>query len=278
MFAPFIRPDTPVLIFWLFVGFGILIQGVSKSGFAGGAGILSVPLMILVMPSDKVVATMLPLLILCDLNAIYFYWHDKIWRTVLEIYVPAIIGIVIGAAVWWWLGREGIHVHEAFIKRFIGAVAILFAIYVFGKETAMAWAERLQFGPRAAWPMGIVAGFCSTIAHAAGPVVGLYMFAQGLGKTLFVGCMAWTFTLINLTKLPFYVAVGLVKTDVLLFDLCLVALVPAGSYLGKWMHGRVSERLFNRIILVLTLIAGVQSLFNIDVVQVTYRALFHVGQ
>jgi uncharacterized protein len=274
MLAAFIRPDTPLAVFWLFVGIAILIQGISKSGFAGGAAILSVPLMILVMPVDKVAATMLPLLILCDFNAIYFYWNDKIWKKVLEMYIPAVIGILLGAAVWWWMGREGIQAYEGYLKRFIGAIAILFALYILGKEAAMAWVEQFTFGPGLAWPMGIAAGFCSTIAHAAGPIVGLYMFAQGLGKTLFVGCTAWIFTLINLTKLPFYIAVGLVKTDVLLFDLFLIGLVPIGSYLGKWMHGRVSERLFNRVILTLTLVAGLQLVFNVEIVQALYRALF----
>ena len=267
MFFEFMDEGVPSGVFWCFVGCAILIQGISKSGFAGGAGILSLPLMMLVMPVNLVSASLLPLLILCDMNAIYHHFHNKSWRTVMEIYLPSIIGIVIGAAVWWKIGREGIEPYEMPIKRFVGVIAILFSTYILCKEVALEWVERFKPGRGTAIGAGIVAGFCSTIAHAAGPIVSLYIFAQGLGKTVFVGTVAWTFTLINLTKLPFYFSVGLIHTDVLLFDAVLIPLIPIGSFLGKWMHHRVSERLFNRVILVLTLISGVQLIFNIKLIQ-----------
>jgi uncharacterized membrane protein YfcA len=275
LFNDFILSNVPLGVFWVFVGAGIVIQGISKSGFAGGAGILSLPLMMLVMPVDKVAATLLPLLILCDMNAVYIHRKNAVWKKVLEIYIPSIIGIVLGAAVWWRVGREGVQSYEGPIKVFVGVLAILFSIYIIGREAAMAWADRLRMGKKSAWPAGIAAGFCSTIAHAAGPIVGLYLFSQNLGKTLFVGSVAWTFTLINLTKLPFYIGVGLIERDVLLFDLFLIPLIPIGSYLGKYMHHRVSESQFNRVILVLTLLAGIQLISGINLVQIGYGWLFH---
>lgn len=274
MFNDFILSNVPLCIFWVFVAAGIVIQGISKSGFAGGAGILSLPLMMLVMPVDKVAATLLPLLILCDMNAIYIHRGNVVWKKVLEIYIPSIVGIVLGAAVWWWVGREGVKSYEGPIKIFVGVLAILFSIYIVGREAAMAWADRIHMGKKSAWPAGIAAGFCSTIAHAAGPIVGLYLFSQNLGKTLFVGSVAWTFTLINLTKLPFYIYVGLIERDVLLFDLFLIPLIPVGSYLGKYMHHRVSESQFNRVILVLTLLAGIQLISGINLVQIAFTWLF----
>jgi len=260
MFTEFALPGVNPALFWLLVGIAIVIQGISKSGFAGGAGILSLPLMMLVMPVNKVAAVLLPLLILCDLNAIYLHRRNVVWEKVLQIYLPSILGIVLGAAVWWYLGREGVQGYQAPIKRFVGVLAMLFSLYIVAKETAMQWVTRLPAGPIAAIPTGIAAGFCSTIAHAAGPIVGLFLFAQNLGKTLFVGSTAWAFTLINLTKLPFYVGVGLLHTDVLLFDLVLVWLIPIGSYLGKYMHHRVSERVFNWAICLLTMLTALSLL------------------
>ncbi len=267
MISDFIDPGIPAIIFWIFVGTAVLIQGISKSGFAGGAGILSLPLMMLVMPVDKVAATLLPILILCDFNALYNHWSNKVWKPILQIYLPAIAGILLGALVWWWAGREGIETYGVPIKRFVGVIAIMFALYIVAKETSMRWAQEHRAGPRMAVAAGVAAGFTSTIAHAAGPIVGLFMFSQGLGKSLFVGTVAWTFTLINLTKLPFYWYVGLVDLHVLRFDVFLIPLIPAGSFLGKWMHYRVSESWFNRIIFVLTLISGLQLVFNIPLIQ-----------
>lgn len=267
MFSNFMAPGVPPVVFWVFVALGIIIQGISKSGFAGGAGILSLPLMMLVMPVDRVAATLLPLLILCDMNAIYNHRHNKDWGHILRIYVPAVVGIVLGALVWWWVGKQGVASYERPIKVFTGVIAILFAIYIVAKEASMAWVAHRKPGPTVTWIAGVTAGFTSTIAHLSGPIVSLYMFAQGLGKSLFVGTVAWTFTLINLTKLPFYVGVGLVDFSVLRFDLLLVPLIPIGSYLGYWMHFRVSESLFNRVIMVLTLIAGIQLVSGANLVQ-----------
>ncbi|NIA15150.1 MAG: TSUP family transporter [Nitrospiraceae bacterium] len=277
MIASFIDPGVPVVVFWVFVGAAIVIQGISKSGFAGGAGILSLPLMMLVMPVDKVAATMLPLLILCDMNAIYIHRHNKVWDKILPIYIPAIAGILLGALVWWKIGREGVQAYAVHIKRFVGVIAILFSIYIMAKETAMSWVQHAKFGRKTVAAAGVAAGFTSTIAHAAGPIVGLYLFSQNLGKTLFVGSVAWTFTLINLTKLPFYVGVGLIRKDVLLFDLCLIWLIPIGSFLGKWMHHRVSESVFNRVILVLTFIAGIQLVCNVNIIRWVFGAVLPAG-
>ena len=266
MFDAFIEPGIPLFLFWVLVAIAIIIQGVSKSGFAGGAGILSLPLMMLVMPVDKVAATLLPLLILCDLNAIYHHRHNKDWTQILRIYIPACFGILLGAAVWWQIGQEGIAIYALYIKRMVGVIAIVFGLYILAKDQSMAWVAHHRAGKKTAVVTGIISGFTSTIAHAAGPIVSLYVYSQGFGKTLFVGTVAWTFTLINLTKLPFYAYVGLIQVDVLLFDLCLVALIPLGSWLGHWMHHRVSEWWFSRIIMVLTLVAGVQLLFDIQII------------
>jgi uncharacterized protein len=264
MFSEFINEGVPIPVFWTFVALAIIIQGVSKSGFGGGAGILSMPLMFFVMPIQYAPAVMLPLLILCDMNAIYHHRKNKVWKTILQIYVPSLVGIVLGAIVWHRIGVDGAEQYEGLLKRFVGVIAIVFAIYIICKESAMGWVDRFKPGLRFGIPAGVAAGFTSTIAHAAGPIVSLFVFAQGLGKTLFVGTVAWTFTLINLTKLPFYCYVGLIKPDVLLFDLFLIPLIPLGSFLGKWMHYRVSERLFNRVILVLIFVSGVQLIFGFN--------------
>jgi len=226
-----------------------------------------------VMPPTKVSAVMLPLLVLCDMNAIYIHRKNVVWRKVFEIYLPSILGIVLGALVWWKIGADDMKRFEVPLKQFVGVIAIVFALYLVGKEAAMAWLEQYRPGMKTACVAGVAAGFTSTIEHAAGPIVGLYLYAQSLGKTLFIGTVAWTFTLINLTKLPFYFGVGLIHTDVLLFDLVLVPLIPVGSLMGKYMSHRVSERWFNRIILVLTLVAGIQLVSGINLIHVVLKAL-----
>ncbi len=264
-------PDIPVVLFWIFVAIGVLIQGISKSGFAGGAGIISVPLMMLVMPPDKVAATLLPILILCDLNAVYIHRKNKIWKPIMEIYIPAIIGILIGSLMWWYMGENGVKEYEKPLKQFVGVFAIIFALYIWLKEFSMKWVENKSFGMRVGIVAGILAGITSTLAHAAGPIVSLFLFSKNLGKTMFVGTVAWTFTLINITKLPFYIGVGLVDWSVLKFDVFLIPFIPIGSFLGVWLHNKISEHTFNFVIMILTIIIGIQLLIGINPVEMIIK-------
>ncbi len=267
MLSNYMLPGVSPILFWLFVAAAVIIQGISKSGFAGGAGVLSLPLMMLVMPVDKVAATLLPLLILLDMNAIYHHRHNKNWTVIRQIYLPSLIGILLGALVWWRIGHAGVETYGGYIKRFVGVMAVFLAVYILAKEISLAWVRGKKAGPGVGLLAGVFAGFSSTIAHAAGPIVSLFVFSQDMGKTWFVGTVAWTFTLINLTKLPVYIAVELIDWSVLKFDAFLIPLIPIGSYIGKWMHYRVSETIFNRIIMVLTLLAGVQLVFNVNLVK-----------
>lgn len=264
MWHEFSLPGVPAGLFWVLVAIAVLIQGISKSGFAGGAGILSLPLMMFVMPADKVTATLLLILNLCDFNAIYHHWHNKDWSKIRAIFPACLVGIALGGVAWWWMGRNGVDQYNDLIKRFCGAIALLFSVYIVAKEASMRWVAQHRAGPWTARICGVIAGFTSTISHGAGPFVNLYLFSQGMGKSLFVGTVAWTFTLINLTKLPIYFGVGLITWKVILFDLVLVPLVPLGSWLGHWMHHRVPERPFNYIIAALTFVAGAQLLLNVQ--------------
>ena len=270
----FILPGTSPWLFWSFVLTGVIIQGISKSGFAGGAGILSLPMMMLVMPVDRVPAVLLPLLILFDMNAVYHHRTNKDLRLVRTIFYPSLIGTALATWVWYKVGKEGVGEYGGYIKQFTGVIAILFAAYIFAKETSMKWVSGRKAGPGLGVVAGVAAGFTSTINHSAGPIVSLYMFSQNLGKSFFTGTVAWTFACINLSKLPSYAGLGLIDYSVLKFDLLLLPLIPLGSWIGKWMHHNVSERAFNWVIFVLTVIASVHLVFGVNLVSLALGLVF----
>ena len=93
---------------------------------------------------------------------------------------------------------------------------------------------------------------------------GLFLYFAVVSSPSLSSCFS-----INLTKLPVYVAVGLVRNDVLVFDAVLIGLIPLGSYLGKWMHDRIPEQIFNRVIMIFVLLAGIQLITNVNLVHRT---------
>ena len=62
-------PDY-TLIAWLVISFAVYLTGVSKGGFAGGFGTLSVPLMALVISPTHAAGLLLPLLLVMDVFAV----------------------------------------------------------------------------------------------------------------------------------------------------------------------------------------------------------------
>ncbi|MEC7468948.1 MAG: sulfite exporter TauE/SafE family protein, partial [Pseudomonadota bacterium] len=62
------------VVFWLVAIAGVVLTGISKSGFAGGIGIATVPILSLVMSPVQAAAIMLPLLILMDGFSLKAWW------------------------------------------------------------------------------------------------------------------------------------------------------------------------------------------------------------
>jgi hypothetical protein len=78
-------------------------------------------------------------------------------------------------------------------------------------------------GRLVSYSYGTLAGATTMIADAAGPVMTVYLLSAGLAKYAFMGTSAWIFCLINLTKLPFSYALGVINRGSLWFNAFMLA-------------------------------------------------------
>ena len=101
-------------------------------------------------------------------------------------------------------------------------------------------------------------GLTSTIAHAGGPPLSVYLLPQQLDKAVLVGTTVIFFAVINLVKLVPYAWLGLFDARNLATSLVLSPLAPVGIGLGVFLMRRTSERLFYRIAYALLLVVGVK--------------------
>jgi uncharacterized membrane protein YfcA len=218
-----------------------LFIGIAKAGFGGGLGILVTPLAALVYPSRQAIGIVLPLLIVADIFSLYFYWRKWDARNVRWLVPGALAGIIVGIML---IGRLDDHR----LGQLIGGIAVSFI--------GIRWFQRLlgvrleEYHPKQ-WQgtlFGLIAGVTTTIAHAAGPVVALFMIPQRLPKERFVGTSVLLFALINWIKLPFFLWQGLCTVSTFRESLALMPLVPLGVWLGVWCNRRLSQTWFIRII------------------------------
>lgn len=170
----------------------LLITGISKAGFGSGFGILAVPLIALTIPTTQAAAIMLPILCIMDLAALWAY-RGQWSRKNMKIMLPGgIAGILLGALSFRYVSEAG-------LKLMLGAVAIGFLL-----QRRIGASPRLQKTQPAAgmgYFWSTLSGFTSTLAHAGGPPISIYLLPQGMDKALLVGTTVVFFTIMNYVKL-----------------------------------------------------------------------------
>jgi uncharacterized protein len=104
---------------------------------------------------------------------------------------------------------------------------------------------------------GGLAGFATTVANAAGPVMNLYLLSKRLPKEEFIATGAWFFFFVNLTKVPVYLYHGLITGPSLKFDLMMVPAVIAGAAAGRWVVKHIAPKVFEALVVAMTLVSSV---------------------
>lgn len=241
-------------LFYVVAFIAVLITGISKSGFSGGVGALSVPMMAIMISPVAAAAIMLPILCLMDIITIWAY-RGKWSKRNLAILLPAsVIGILIGTLTFDM-------VDEDVVRLILGGIALLFGLNYFVSRAA---ARR---DPRPGNPVvgaicGAVAGLTSFVAHAGGPPVQFFLLPQRMDKSAFVGTNVVFFFLVNQVKLIPYAWLGQFSAENLTTSLILAPIAPLGVWLGLRLHRLVSQELFYRISYGMMIVASIKLLWD----------------
>jgi uncharacterized membrane protein YfcA len=200
------------------------------------------------------VGILLPMLVVADLMVFPAYRKYGSWPPVWALLWPALIGMTVG---FFFLD----FMPESWAKPLIGGIILVMValqiVRAWQPEAFLAFAKSKGFGAGA----GVVAGFATMVANAAGPVFQLFLISRRIPKMELVGIGVRFFLVINLIKLPFTGGLGMTTTDSLLFNLKLVPLIAGGVFFGKWLLVRVSQQWFERIVLAFAIVAGTKLVF-----------------
>ena len=230
-----------------------LCIGLSKAGFSG-ISMVAVVLLADIYGSKASVGLALPLLIAADLMAYPAFLKHGSWRPVWKLLGPALLGIALG---WWVLGE----ISETTARRVIGGcVLVMVVLQALRRWQAVAFdrlAESGGFGLSA----GVLGGFATMLANAAGPVIQLYLMARKLPKMELIGIGARFFLLINLIKVPLNARLALITADSLQDNLRLLPAVAVGIFGGKWLLQHVPQVAFEWMVVIFATLAGLRMMF-----------------
>lgn len=233
---------------WALAAVCAFLNGLAKTGIPG-LGILPVVLMLWVIPDGRLSGgAVLPMLCLADLFAVRYYRHHARWDQIARLSPWVGVGLVAGSLTLWLMPAGDL------LDRLMGGLLLAMItlqgvrLYRGDPPIPHRWFLAAFFG--------IVAGFATTVANAAGPVMSLYLLSMGLAKDQFMGTGAWFFLIINLVKVPLFLIPdqaghGRITADTLLLDLWVAPLIVAGALVGRAVFARLKQQAFAWMVLIL---------------------------
>ncbi|TAE74561.1 MAG: sulfite exporter TauE/SafE family protein [Verrucomicrobia bacterium] len=227
--------------------------GMSKAGFSG-ISLISVFLMADLYGAKASVGITLPLLIVADLAVYPAFIRHGSWKPVWKLLPATLVGLAVG---WCLLDA----ISEALARQAIGVCILsmvgLQALRSWKPALSERWIASRVFGTSA----GVTGGVTTMLANAAGPVIQLYLLSRRLPKMELIGIGARFFLLVNLLKLPLTHQLDLITIDSLAENVKCLPAVFGGVFAGKWLLQRVSQRIFEGMIVGFSIIAAGRLLF-----------------
>ncbi|MHA5052121.1 sulfite exporter TauE/SafE family protein [Streptomyces sp. SD15] len=238
-----------------------LLVGFSKTAVSG-ANTVSLAIFAAVLPARASTGVLLPVLIVGDVLAVLTYRRHAHWPTLWRLFPAVAAGVVLGTLFLMWAD-------DGTVRTSIGAILLLMAaVTLWRRRVAAKEAEEepdsvtTPAGRVKARSYGVLGGFTTMVANAGGPVMSMYLLSAGFRKLGFLGTSAFFFLIVNVSKVPFSVGLGLIDGHSLLLDAALAVFVVPGAFLGKWAVNRINQLLFERLVIGATVLGGVQLLLR----------------
>ncbi len=204
----------------------------------------------------------LPILLVADLFAVGLYHHHARWDLLRSLIVGVGIGFAAGVAFFISVGSAARPIEVV-----IGVIILLMVVlqlWRIGRNTPAKPAP-----PAIAAGYGTAGGFTTFVANAAGPIMNTYMTGLGLPKDELVGTSAMFYCLVNLAKVPIYIALGewtsggrFFTGATLAFDAAMIPALLLGVFSGRALFNVISQRAFLLIVLGLSAAGAVRLLLS----------------
>jgi uncharacterized membrane protein YfcA len=238
---------------WALAVVAALSIGLAKTGISG-LGMLAVVIFANLLPAREASGFVLPMLVFADVVAVASYRRHAQWNYLWKLFPWTAVGVIAG---FMALGR----IDDRQAKVMIGIIVLALLAVHLVRRTRPAAEERAEHGWWYAPVVGVLAGFTTLVANAAGPLMIIYLLSMRLPKLEFMGTAAYYFLLINLFKVPFMLNLGLIDARSFTSNLLLLPAVMVGALAGRVLLKHINQKLFENLALGLSAVAGVKLLF-----------------
>lgn len=257
--------------FYIAAVIGVILMGLSKSGFGAGIGFLAVPLIASQSDVNTALGIMLPMLVATDLMGIRLY-IKQFDRNLMKWMVPSgLLGIVVGILFFKKITPQ-------FLSISIGIFTLLFLLqriwlaYSIGRKNDANKFVRIDTaGITKNLPikqklvgmlLAITSGFTSFIAHNGGPPITAFMIPLKLEPITYTATLGVFFAFINLIKWLPYAYLDLLHFEQIPITIVLLPCVPIGVYLGFYAARKLPQATYYKIVYVAMLFGGLKMIWD----------------
>ncbi|MGH8736763.1 MAG: sulfite exporter TauE/SafE family protein [Burkholderiales bacterium] len=231
----------------------VIVVAYTLRGATGfGAGVVSIPLLVLVLPLRAVIPVVTSLGIVASFGQTAREFRHVEWRGVRGLLLPTLVGA--GAGLWLFKA-----LHPEMLRSALALFIIAYALRSLAPRKAVLRAPRAWLAPLA----GAGGGLLSTLfGGMAGPIFVVYLNALNLDKARFRATMSATLFLLALLRAAGYGGLGFYDKRALALIALLLPAMVIGMVLGERVHHGIPETTFRRVVALLLAASGVALLLK----------------
>ena len=236
----------------------VTVSAIIGNGVGIGSGIFLVPVLTMILPSKLALGIGAPAMLISDMVGLRYYWGEWEIRELKRLVPMGILGVFSG-------GYLIDVIPSRYFQLGIGILAVGFAscqLYksVRSRRVPLKASGTPHHVPTRRWSrsvfFGYLSGLASTMAHAGGMVMSIYMLQTDTPKRRFVGTYVIFFFATNLIKLFTYFKIGILSGDMVAWMAALAPLIIGGGFLGNFLNHRIPQELFRNLIMAFILVIG----------------------
>jgi uncharacterized protein len=201
-------------------------------------------------------------MLISDLVGLRNYWKEWDKKELGILIPPAVMGVFVGVIIIKM-------VPDTMFKVGLGVLAILFSSYHIGKSVFKGKDERLKTVGQSAnskkyltFLFGFLGGTASTVIHAGGMVMSIYLLQRPGDRRGFVGTLVFFFAVLNFLKLGAYLKIGIITCDIALLVAAVSPIIILGGICGNFLNRRLSQDVFRVIVLIIICLIGMRLLLT----------------
>ena len=217
-----------------------------------GAGVVSIPLLLLALPLTVVIPLVTAMGMLASLGQAVHQrrWVD--WQGLRQLFWPSVVGVAAGL----WLFKS---LDPEVLLRALAVFIIGYALWGY-------LPRKKGPGPFSAWlgPLaGALGGFVATVfGGMAGPLYAVYLRSRALDKARFRATMSFALVCLSTLRAAGYGGLGFYDERVLSLLVAALPVLVVAMIAGDRWHAKLDEARFGHVVAALLVLSGAALLFK----------------